>query len=210
MTKTIAISRQRGSGGSYVGREVADRLGLRHIDRQMLHDASEYLCAQEATAEAAAAAATSSGGSWWSRVSAAFAIGAPEYGYVPPSSDAVYEGELYEMQQRIIGEVVQAQDSVIVGRGVAQTLRRRPGVISVFLFAPEPWRIARTQEIYGLGDTAAAERLVHESDRDRRRFIRAIADIEWTDAHAYDLAIDVSSIGLETTIDLIVRVAQVG
>src|SRR5262245_23122446 len=30
--KTVAISRQRGSGGSYIGRTLADRLGLRYID----------------------------------------------------------------------------------------------------------------------------------------------------------------------------------
>ena len=42
-TKCIAISRQQGSGGSFIGRAVAERLGFRYFDREMLRAVAEYL-----------------------------------------------------------------------------------------------------------------------------------------------------------------------
>ena len=57
----------------------------------------------------------------------------------------MYEGELFEIEKKIIQEVVDGQiatePTVIVG--AAQTLRGRACVLSVFLHAPEKWRIER-------------------------------------------------------------------
>jgi cytidylate kinase len=198
-TKTVALSRQRGSGGSYVGRLVAERLGLRYIDREMLRHAAEYLREQGRSEPITTARA-----SWWSRLGGAFALGGPECGYVPPSSEVVYEGELFEIQKRLIQEIVDGHVAVIVGRGAAQTLRGRPGVVSVFLHAPEPWRVERVQQVYGIADRRAAHRAVHDSDRDRGRFIEALAGVDWTDSRGYDLVVDTAAIGFEAAADLIV------
>jgi len=198
-TCTIAISRQRGSGGAFVGRTLADRLGYRYIDREMLRDACEYLSTSESEEQRAEAA-----GSFWARLGQTFGLGGPDCGYVPPTTDAVYEGELFEIQKRLIAELVGAEPAVVVGRGAAQTLRGRPGVVTVFLHAPDAWRVARVQDLYKL-DAAAARRDVHDSDRDRRQFIRALADVDWTDARVYDVALDTAALGFDAVIDLLVR-----
>src|SRR5436309_10862938 len=130
LSKTVAVSRQRGSGGAYIGREVAERLGLRYIDRDMLRQAAEYLCNQK-TQERGEAGQSS----WWSRVGQAMALGSPDAGYLPPSSEALYEGELFEIEKRLLHEIVDDHVAVIVGRGAAQILRGRAGVLSVFLHA---------------------------------------------------------------------------
>jgi cytidylate kinase len=202
LTKTVALSRQRGSGGSYVGREVAERLGLLCIDRQMLRDAAEYLRLNESapieTAES----------SWWSRLGQAFAMAGPESGYAPPSPESVYEGDRFEIEKRLIREIVAEHTAVIVGHGAAQVLRGRPGVLSVFLHAPEPWRIARVQQIYRLADQRAAQQMVRESDRDRAKFIQAIGGVSWTDVRGYDLAVDTAAIGFDATVDLILQAVK--
>ena len=77
-SKTVAISRQRGSGGSYIGRAIADRLSLRYIDRQMLRDAAEYLRTHDPEER------VETTGSWWSRLGQTLALGVPEAGYAPP------------------------------------------------------------------------------------------------------------------------------
>ena len=202
-SKTIAISRQRGSGGSYIGRSLAERLGLRYIDRQMLRDAAEYLRTHDPEEK------VEMSGSWWSRLGQTLAFGAPEIGYVPPSAEATYEGELFDIESKIIKQVVEgqiaAEPTVLVGRGAAQTLRGRACVLTVLVHAPEKWRIERSQQVYGLADRNAAERMVHESDRARGRFIKAVAGVNWTDAAVYDLCVDSSALGFEAIVDLIVR-----
>ena len=202
-SRTIALSRQRGSGGSYVGRIVAERLGLRYIDREMLRNAAEYLRPQSAEQQLETRAS-----SWFTRLGEAFARGGPDCGYVPPSSDAVYEGELFDIEQRLLLDIMKDHAAVIVGRGAAQTLRGRPGVLAVLVHAPEPWRIARVQQVYGLADPRAAERMVHGSDRDRASFVEAIGGGEWTDARGYDLAVDTAALGFEPAVEIIVRAVR--
>src|SRR5207245_8264736 len=119
-----------------------------------------------------------------------FALGDPGSASLPPASEALYEGELFEMETRLVREIAEAQDSVVVGRGAAQTLRGRSGVLSVFLHAPEQWRVDRVPRIYQIADRRAAERMVLNSDRDRTRFVRALGGPEWTDARAYEIALD--------------------
>ena len=169
LSKTVALSRQRGSGGSYVGREVAERLGLLCIDREMLRDAAEYLRLHDSPAQNATAES-----SWWSRLGQACAMAGPEFGYAPPSPESVYEGDRFAIEERLIQEIVAEHTAVIVGHGAAQVLKGRAGVLSVFLHAPEPWRIKRVQQIYRLADQRAAQQMVRDSDRDRAKFIQAI------------------------------------
>ena len=205
-SKTVAISRQRGSGGSYIGRQIADRLNLRYIDRQMLREASEYLRQHDPDEKIEPNA------SWWARLGHTLALGAPEAGYVASSSDASYEGELFEIEKRIIQRIVEgqiaAEPTVIVGRGAAQTLRGRTCVLSVFLHAPEAWRIDRAKQVHSLADTNAAAKMVRDSDRERSRFIRAVAGLDWTDADVYDVTLDTCALGFEAVIDVIVRAAD--
>jgi cytidylate kinase len=199
---TIAISRQRGSGGSYVGRLVADRLGLRYIDRELLRHAAEYLCTHKQEEPKAHTP------SWWERLGQTMALGAADVGYTPPSSEVAYEGELFEIERRLMVEIAADMDSVIVGRGAAQTLKGQKGMLSVFLFAPDSWRAVRVRDVYESPDARAAERMMRDSDRDRGRFIHALCGNDWTDMRGYDLAIDISVIGLEPAADLIVRAAS--
>jgi cytidylate kinase len=200
---TVAISRQLGSGGAQVGHLVAERLGLRYIDRELLRQAAEYVHANsQRTSE------IESSLSWFDRLVQTFAIGGAELGYVPPSTDTMYEGDVFDAERRLMMEIADAEEAVMVGRGAAQTLRGRPGVVTVFLHAPEAWRIERLQHIYSLADRRHAEQLIRKSDRERARFLRALNNCDWTDARMYDLAIDTSSVGIDGAVDAIVRLCS--
>jgi CMP/dCMP kinase len=198
---TVAISRQKGSGGAYVGRCLADRLGLRYVDRDLLRNAAEYLHESDRGQRAAAEAESS----WWAKLGSACAFGGPDGLYVPPSATAVYDGEVFRIESRLIQEIVDGHVAVIAGRGAAQVLRGRPAVATVFVHAPEEWRVARVQQVYGIADRKAAARAVKESDEERARFIRRLAGIEWTDARYYDLAVNTAALGFETAVDVIER-----
>jgi cytidylate kinase len=205
--RTIALSRQRGSGGSYIGQCVAERLGLRYIDRDLLRDAAAYLHEQNPGAgpDTASDNVRTALSSWWPRLAKAFSSGCADGIYIPPSSSVVYEGELFELETRLIREIAGDHLAVIVGRGAAQTLRGHSGVFSVLVHAPESWRVDRLQHLYGL-DRNAAVQMVQHSDRDRAGFIRKLAGTDWTDARGYDLAVDTAALGLDAAVDLVVRV----
>jgi cytidylate kinase len=195
---TVAISRQRGSGGSFIGQRVAERLGRRYIDRDLLRVAAEYL--KDCEVAPAAKAPT-----FWARLQQAFALGAADGVYCAPSVMAVYEEAVFEVENRLLREIVEGQTAVIVGRGAAQTLRQRPDVVTVFVHAPEQWRVERVQQVYQIPSQDAARQMVLKSDRDRGRIIRSMADIEWTDSRAYDITVNSAAIGFDAAVDLIER-----
>lgn len=204
-TKCIAISRQQGSGGSYIGRAVAERLGFRYFDREMLRAVAEYLKAHEHDSKDEHRV-----DSWFERLGNVFSVGTLETGYVPPSPTVLYEGEIVGIENRLIREIVDDHVAIIVGRGAAQMLCGRPGVVTVFVHAPEEWRVDRVQQIYKTADRAQASRMVRESDQKRTRFIRGVTGSEWTDPRCYDLAINSMSLGFDAAIDLIVRSVTAG
>ena len=205
LVRTVAISRQRGSGGTFVGREVADRLGVRFVDREMLRVAAEYHRDHGSAAETDAA-----GSSWWSRVSQAFAMGGPDSRCAPPSVESVYEGDLFDIEERLLREIVKDEATVIVGRGAAQKLKGTTGVLAVFLHAPEAWRVSRVQDVYAFADRRAAQQMVRDSDRARARFIQTLGPVGWTDARGYDLALDTSTVTIERAVNLIVETVRAG
>jgi CMP/dCMP kinase len=199
--KTVAISRQQGSGGSYIGRAVAERLGLRYFDREMLRTAAEYLSAPAGSSRETGQASDS----WFERLGNYLSLSCLEASYTPPSLSALYEGELFDLENRLIKEIVDDHVAVIVGRGAAQTLRGRHGVVAVFVHAPEKWRVDRVQQVYRIADRAEAARMVQRSDQDRARFVRGVAGIEWTNASSYDLTIDSAALGFDGAVELILR-----
>lgn len=195
----VAISRQMGSGGGDVGRAVAERRGLRCIDGAMLRDASEYLREHDPDLEQVGERMDT----WWSAMSGAIAMGGlAGFGMLPV--ETAREAEAERIEQRIIEEIAQQHAAVIIGRGATHLLRDRPGVVRVFVHAPEAWRIERVAERAGV-PAAQARTIVRESDRNRAGFVRALAGADWTDARDYDLTINMAATGLEAATGLVLH-----
>jgi len=196
----VAISRQKGSGGSQIGQTVAERRGLRYVDGAMLRDASEYLRVHDPNLERVGERIDT----WWTAMAGAMAMGGLSgLGMLP--EDTVREAELADVERRIIQEIAQQHAAVIVGRGAGAVLKERPGVVRVFLHAPEAWRVDRVAQRTGV-TPAKARDAVRASDRNRAGFMRSLTGADWADARQYDLAIDTSTMGLETAVALVLQV----
>ena len=89
--RCIAISRQQGSGGSYIGRGVAERLGFRYFDREMLRTVAEYLKEHEHDSNDEPLAA-----SWFDRLGTMFALGTFETGLFRPLPPCVTKASSWE------------------------------------------------------------------------------------------------------------------
>jgi cytidylate kinase len=199
MTLIVAISRQLGSGGSYIGQAVARRLGIRYVDREILEQAARLLGVEEQGLEPLEERVSS----FWAR--SMFSIGPPDSPYTPPPP-SVSEAQLFEAECTIIREVARRSDAVIVGRGSWYVLREHPGLVRLFVHAREAVRVRRVRKTYKLADENEAREMVRRSDARRGRFVHSLTDRDWHDASLYDLAIDTESISLDAAADLVTGV----
>ena len=205
-TTVLTISRHLGSGGSYIGQEVARRLGMRYADREILRGAAASLGANEADLEAREETVVG----FWESVLRSFSLGGADTTFAPPSLAAVYERDVFALESRVIREIASRFDAVIVGRCGFHVLADHPGTINVMVHAPKAWRRERVMQVFGIAEAAQADELIERSDFQRGRFIRTFTGREWTDALAFHLCIDTSLTGLDLASDLVTSLVSRG
>jgi CMP/dCMP kinase len=200
----IALSRQVGAGGAYVGQVLARRLAIRYVDREILQEAAKILGRDHrelVTLEERVS-------TLWSRMAGVLSGGAPEAAYVPPPLPTLYEEDLFAVESRIIREIAAREDAVFVGRAASWILRGSPGFVSVFLHAAEGVRVERVMRDYNLTDEAAARELVRQSDQQRSRFLQSVTGGSWFNLSHYHLSVDTGAVGLDETADLVARLVE--
>jgi len=138
-TTVVAISRQLGSGGSHIGRQVAGRLGFKYLDREILQQAAKYLGEEEDRLSPREERVSG----FWENFLRTFSFSNPESGYVNPCPTLVYDKDLIEVETNIIREVAGLHDAVIIGRGASLILSGHPGLVKVFVHAPREFRLKR-------------------------------------------------------------------
>src|SRR5436305_14939236 len=77
---TVTIARRMGSGGAYVGQGIAQRLGLRYIDREVLHLCAESLGVDASSLEPNCERVSSC----WELLFCGLTVGPPESPVAPP------------------------------------------------------------------------------------------------------------------------------
>lgn len=201
-TTVITISRQMASGGSYIGKVVANRLGFRYLDRDILNKAAELLGVSATDIDILEKRPSG----FFENILKSFSAGSPEAAYTPPITRPVYDKELFDIEAKIIKEICEYHDAVVVGRGGCFLLGDRPGVIKVFIHAPLEFREMRLMEVHRYF-AADASFNIKDYDERRRKFIRKMTGREWTDAENYHLCIDTSVVGLSMAAEIIIDLA---
>ena len=201
---TITISRQMGAGGSYIGQLIAKRLGLKYIDREVLHLAAQEFGCDEETIAARSERVTS----FWERVLGGLSFGVPEAKYNPPPLGNFSDRELFEKQTQILKRIASHEDCVVVGWAGVFMLPRHRGMFTVFCHAPKSFRVKRIRSIYQDLTEEKARALIIESDRTREIYFNEMTSHDWTCARNYNLSIDTSLQPLEEIADLIVALSQ--
>jgi len=199
----VAVSRQVGAGGAYVGQALARALGVRYVDREILKEAASLLGRDAAEIESLEERVSS----LWSRMAGALAWGGPEATYMPPPMPALYEEDLFAVQARIIRQIAAQEEAVFVGRAATWILRERADLISVFLHAPEAVRVERVMREYKLSDLEEARKMVSRSDQQRSRFLQSVTGGSWFDVTHYHLCVDTGAVSLDDTVSLLVGLA---
>jgi cytidylate kinase len=199
----IVISRQMGSGGTYIGYLTAKRIGFQYVDREILREAARQLEIDVGRLESLDQ--RSSG--LVENLIRAFTFGTPE-ARSAPLRKPIYEKELFAVECRIMNQIADRYDAVIVGRAGFYALRNRLRVVRVFVHAPLEFRVRRIMKVQCLTDLREAQTLVEETDRSRAKFIRDMTGADWSDSLNYHLCIDASVIDFDSSVDMIAGIVR--
>lgn len=202
-TSVITISRQLGSGGSYIAQLVAKRLGYAYVDRQIIQQAAKELAVEEAVIEDRDGRLQT----FWEKLAEVLAIGAPFGNYIPPPMNLVSDEQLVDTERRLIIELAAKGPCVILGRGAFHLLRGKARLLNVMIHAPMRFRVERVMTIYHAKTEEEAIKMIERSDQNRFGYIRTLMDLDWFDARNYHLTIDTGEIDFATAEEMITSLA---
>lgn len=199
----IALSASYGAGGSVVGPQLAERLGVPFVDRAIPTQVAESL---EVPLEQALERDENVGGlldrmlKHFAPLSGAYVSGS--------SGEALMGNDVYrEATERVICEHAEAGEGVILGRACAFVLRERPRVLRVRLDGPEDARLEQAMRIEGVDRETAAERM-RQTDRARDLYVRHFYGADPGDTSIFHLVVDSTAIGLDACVDLVACAAK--
>ena len=201
--KSITMSRQTGSGGTYVGYLVAKQLGFRYLDREILQQAAKETGLEPQMLEKFDSRSVP----LLERIINAFCYGTPEIPGVPSFKKPIYDKDLFLLQSNVIKKIADQCSAVIIGRGGFNILKDKPDAIHVFIHAPFDYRVERIMKENKIEEKEALA-MVQESDRTRTKSIRDILGIEWTDARNFHLCLDSSMVGLPAAVEIITSLVK--
>ena len=200
MIRIITIEREYGSGGGVIAGEVAKRLGWKLWDQLLTEEIARRLdCDCHAVEEHQERRDPA-----YYRLLKAFMHGSFEGSLNAPRLKMVDTDCVREVVQKILPEIADAGNCVIVGRGSAYYLGGRPDAFHVFVYAPFQERVRRRRWT-GKSEKEAIE-LAETVDRDRADFIKRYFDVEWPGRHRFHLMVN-SGMGDDVAVETILDVA---
>jgi cytidylate kinase len=201
----ITISRQMGSGGTYIGYLAAKELGFRYLDREILQQAADKLGIEPGMLERYDGRSAS----LMENIVQSFCFSTPEMTTLPPLRKPVYSKELFALESKIMKEVADDCNAVIIGRGGFYILKDRPDTIHIFVHAPLDYRIERIMKEQKIAAKRKAQKIIEESDQERTKFIRNMTNTDWCDARNYHLCIDSSVVGFPACVEMITKLVSI-
>ena len=194
----ITIGRQFGSGGRYVGRLLAEKLGVPFYDKELLSEAAKTSGICEEILEEHDEKPTRS---------LLFSLVTGVQSHM--SSGAFYmdmplNHKIFLAQFDAIRRIAEVGPCVIVGRCADYVLRENPDAVSVFVKADMASKVDRAVKYYGIEADKAEDR-IRKADKQRASYYNYYATATWGDVDNYDLVVDTGVLGVEGAVELIAK-----
>jgi len=196
----ITIGRQFGSGGRIIGEGLAKGLGYTFFDKELIHLASKesglgkefFEQADEKTKFGL------SGGFLGLRTG----ISVDDF-----LQNYLSNETLFKIQSDIIRELAEKQSCVFVGRCADYILRDHPNCTNIFITSYVEDRVKRIAERQHLDENKIPE-LLEKTDKKRAGYYNYYTNKTWGAAVSYHFCINSSLIGIEKTIQFILKLLQ--
>jgi cytidylate kinase len=198
MFNVVTIAREYGSGGADIGHRVAEMLGWKLVDRQIIERVAAMSKIDPAWAEEADEQCVA----WWERVLNGFRHGGPEV-YVGGVADTgVDRDSLQQFTARVIEEAGKMGNCVIVGRSSQCVLRNEPRALHVLVYAPLNEKLERMKQRHPRERDLPG--LLRRMDSERTHYTQDYFGCNSADRKLYHLCLN-STLGLHVCANLIVN-----
>lgn len=186
----ITVGRQFGAGGRDIAKRLSQALDVPYYDKELLAEAAKIsgLCQQYLEK----ADETSTNSLLFSLV----------MGRRNLTGQPTLEEMTWNAHREAVRQVAGSGGCVIVGRCADVILNGNPHLFRVFLTADEDWRIARVSLRDNISSEEAKQK-IHRMEKSRSAYYRNTTDQIWGSAANYDLCLNVSKLGTENVVQMI-------
>ncbi|MBN2928862.1 MAG: cytidylate kinase-like family protein [Eubacterium sp.] len=181
--RIITISREFGSGGRFIGEEVAKKLGIAYYDKNIIGQIAEKSGLSPEYIQENAELSPKKG----------------LFAYAFSGRDITgksVEDMVYEAQRNIILELTEKEPCVIIGRNADYILKDRDDVLNVFIHGDMPEKIKRITGLYNVKEKEAVK-MMADTDKRRRTNYNFYTDQNWGKASNYTLCLNSSQLGYD-------------
>lgn len=181
--RIITISREYGSGGRFIGEEVAKKLGIKYYDKDIIREIAEQSGFSPEYIQENAELSPKKG----------------LFAYAFLGRDITgrsIEDMVYEAQRKVILNIAEKEDCVIIGRNADFILKDRMDVLNVFIHGNMPEKVQRICKLYHVMDTDA-EKMINDTDKRRRTNYNFYTEQKWGMAGNYTLSLNSSVLGYD-------------
>ena len=181
--RIITISREFGSGGRFIGEEVAKKLGIAYYDKNIIGQIAEKSGLSPEYIQENAELSPKKG----------------LFAYAFSGRDITgksVEDMVYEAQTNIILGLAEKESCVIIGRNADYILKDRDDMLNVFIHGDMPEKIKRITGLYNVKEKEAVK-MMADTDKRRRTNYNFYTDQNWGKASNYTLCLNSSQLGYD-------------
>ena len=198
----ITIGRQAGAHGKTVGTKLAEVLGVKCYDKEILAEASKSSGLAQELFETHDEKPTSS--FLYSLVMDTYSMG---YSASSAYREMPINHKIFLAQFDTIKQLAEESSCVIVGRCADYALEGMDNVVTVFLTGDDDDKIARLSELYHVNEAKARD-IMAKTDKSRASYYNYYASKKWGDARSYDLCLNTTKVGIDGAVKLILEFAK--
>lgn len=195
----FTIGREFGSNGKAIGEALANRLGIKLYDKELLQQAAKDSGFCEEILENHDEKPTNS--FLYSLVMDTYSAGSFA---AAPFLDMPLNHKVFLAQFDAIKKIAEQESCVIVGRCADYALANNPKVVNVFIRAELEDRIKLVSKRMNITENKAKD-LCLKKDKQRSSYYNYYTSKKWGDSKSYDLCINTSKISIDAAVDLILK-----
>lgn len=192
--RIITINREFGSGGRFIGEEVAKNLGIAYYDKEMIGQIAEQAGLSSEYVRENAELSPKKG--WF-----AYAFSGRDI------TGKSVEDMVYEAQRKVIMEIAEKENCVIIGRNADFILKDRKDVLNVFIHGSIPEKVRRICSLYNVTEVDAIK-MINDIDKRRRTNYNFYTEQKWGMAENYTMSLNSSVLGYDLCQKIIIDCAK--